>query len=250
MTDQTPVNEATAAVALPAVADNKGTKEMLAMETGGELRPVVPRTLEEAFRYAQLIVKAGLAPASYEMVGVDGQKVPDPQKVVIGILQSLELGVAPMTGLRGIAIINGRPSIWGDLAIGLIQSKNLIQRVEQTYTGTEDADDYTAHYTAWRRGQESPYEGHFSVKDAKRAKLWLNPRRPPWIDYPKRMLMMRARAFALRDGFADALSGLAIREELEDLPPEPKPVALEFLNDAVENSGALSTQQDQTAKAS
>jgi hypothetical protein len=30
------------------------------------------------------------------------------------------------------------------------------------------------------------------------------------------MLKVRARAFPLRDGFADALAGLAIREEMED----------------------------------
>ena len=31
------------------------------------------------------------------------------------------------------------------------------------------------------------------------------------------MLKIRARAFPLRDGFADALAGLAIREEVEDM---------------------------------
>jgi hypothetical protein len=149
-----------------------------------------------------------------------------------------------MQALKGIAIINGRPSIWGDLAVALVQSKNLIEEMEHHYTGEPDADDRTCHVVIKRRGQEKPYDGHFSVKDAKRAKLWLNPRKQPWIDYPERMLFNRARAFALRDGFADALAGLAIREELEDLPPEPKPVSLEFLNDEpnqVENSGEVVT---------
>ena len=237
MTEQTNEAAATPDVNLPAVpeAKNKGTKEMLAMETGAPLQAVVPRTLEEAFRYAQLVVKAGLAPKSYE--GEDGK--PDPQKVVVGILQSLELGVPPMTGLRGIAIINGRPSIWGDLAVALVQSKNLIERMEDHFEGEPDADNYTSHVVIYRRGQSLPYTGRFSVKDAKRAGLWLNPKKRPWIEYPSRMLFNRARAFALRDGFADALAGLAIREELEDLPPEPKPVALEFLDDPepIANSG-------------
>jgi hypothetical protein len=176
---------------------------------------------------AQAIVMAGLAPSSYETNGKA-----DPQKVVIGILSALELGVPPLTGLRGIAVINGRPCVWGDLAMALIQSKNVILKAEHCYTGEEDKDDWTAHYTIWRRGQDSPYEGHFSVKDAKRAGLWMHPKKKPWIEYPKRMLLMRARAFAIRDGFADCLSGLAIREELEDMPEAPKPVDGSFLLDA------------------
>ena len=47
------------------------------------------------------------------------------------------------------------------------------------------------------------------------------------------MLMARARAYALRDGFADCLMGLAIREEIEDLPAEaPGKTDTSFLDDA------------------
>lgn len=208
-------------------ADTRAKREIMAMETGGDVLAVVPRTLEEAFRFAQLVVNAGLCPNSYETAGR-----PDPQKVVIGILTGLEVGVPPMQALKGIAIINGRPSIWGDLAVALIQSKNLIEKMEQRFSGEEDADDWTCHVTIYRRGQDFPYEGHFSVKDAKRARLWMNPKKIPWMEHPKRMLFNRARAFALRDGFADALSGLAIREEMEDLPDAPAAVDTGFLSDA------------------
>jgi len=51
----------------------------------------------------------------------------------------------------------------------------------------------------------------FSVQDAMRAHLWGNAHRRVWLEYPKRMLMARARAYALRDGFADCLMGLSIR---------------------------------------
>ncbi len=243
MTDQAPVNEADA-VTLPSapVANSPAKQQIMAMEAGHDLAAVVPRTLEEAFRFAQLVVNAGLCPNSYETAGR-----PDPQKVVIGILSGLEVGVPPMQALKGIAIINGRPAIWGDLAIALIQSKNLIEDMEHHYTGTDGEDDWTCHVVIKRRHQDKPYDGRFSVKDAKRAKLWNNPSKQPWILYPNRMLFNRARAFALRDGFADALAGLAIREELEDMPAAPAPVALEFLDDPIENTG---TVEAQTEKAS
>jgi hypothetical protein len=62
----------------------------------------------------------------------------------------------------------------------------------------------------------------FSVEDAKRARLWGNA--GPWSQYPWRMLQMRARGWALRDVFADALMGLMPREEVEDYQDEPEEV--------------------------
>src|SRR3546814_17968193 len=40
----------------------------------------------------------------------------------------------------------------------------------------------------------------------------------PWSQYPQRMLQMRARAWAMRDGFADVLKGIGIAEEVRDFP--------------------------------
>lgn len=216
-----------------------------ALSSGAPIRAIVPTTIEEAFRMAKWIVAAGLAPDSYN-IGGDGpnKNDPDPQKIVIGILKSMEVGLPPITGLSSIAIIRKRPVIWGDGAVALVQQQGLIESVEQFYEGeevsdpkgiaaTDFPDGFTAVYRIRRKGHANPYEGRFSVRDAKRAHLWLNVKRTPWIEYPKRMLLARARAFALREGFADALSGLSIREEIEDLPPEaPQQTNVDFLEDA------------------
>jgi hypothetical protein len=201
------------------------------LETGHHIAPIVPRDLEEAFRYAQVICKAGLAPDSYNGPG----KIPDPQKVVVGIMKGLEVGIAPINALSVIAIINGRPCIWGDGAMALIQKAGQLINTETIWEGNLEDETLKCTFKAWRKGQPNPFVGEFSIEDAKRANLWNNPRRPVWHQYPKRMLFSRARAFPLRDGFADALMGLGIREEAEDLPPavEEKPDT-SFLDDGVE----------------
>ncbi|HEY2486079.1 MAG TPA: hypothetical protein VGI36_13085, partial [Candidatus Binataceae bacterium] len=160
----------------------------------------------------------------------------------------------PITALSTIAIINNRPCIWGDGAVALIQSRNIVERWVETTEGNEQTaqaiadeygeldytpsqrdflDDYTAVCTIWRKGQSEPYVGRFSVRDARRAGLWTNPKKKPWFEHPKRMLQWRARAYAMRDGFSDCLMGLAIREEVEDLTPEPVTTDTSFLDDAV-----------------
>lgn len=197
---------------------------------GEHVAPIIPRTIDEVARIARAVIVAGLAPNSYE--GKNQQETAS--KVMIGIMKGAEVGLPPITALSTIAIINGRPVIWGDGAVALVQSRGIVERVDAIYEGNEEGgkedpsirdfpDTLTAVYRIWRKGQETAYEGRFSVRDARRSNLW--GKKQPWIQYPKRMLMARARAYALRDGFADALSGLSIREEIEDLPPEAAPAA-------------------------
>lgn len=197
----------------------------------GEIQAIVPKNIDETFRMAQAVCAAGLAPDSYDR---------NPEKVMVGLLKSMEVGFPPLTGLASIAVINGRPCIWGDGAVGLCAAKVASTKVEETGTApkgdadhTQFPDDYGFKVTFTRKGQTGEYVGVFTVGDAKRAKLWGNLKRQPWIMYPKRMLFNRARAFALRDGFADCLSGLHLREEIEDFPAAPAPeTTTEFLDDA------------------
>lgn len=198
----------------------------------GDKGYIVPTTIEEAYRMAKAIVHGRLAPTSYD---------DDPQKVMLGLMAAMEAGLAPMYGLRNIAIINGRPSIWGDAAMALIQNGGNLANQTTEWDGPEDfdpnstqiakwPDSYGVTVKLWRKGQADPYIGTFTVGDAKRAKLWMNPRKVPWIEHPRRMLMIRARAFPQRDGFADALAGLSIREEVEDHAPVDKVVDAGFLS--------------------
>jgi len=74
--------------------------------------------------------------------------------------------------------------------------------------------------TACRKDKPEPITHTFTIKDADRAGLLkVRPGKEPgvWHHYPQRMLQMRARAWTLRDGFADVLKGLQIREEMEDI---------------------------------
>ena len=120
-----------------------------------------------------------------------------------GIMAAMEAGLQPLYGLRQIAIINNRPVIWGDAAMALVQSKNLIaeyaeEKVGPTPTSSDLSkwdDEYGWQVTIKRRGQQGAYVGVFTVGMAKRAKLWLNARKVPWLEHPDRMLKIRARAF-------------------------------------------------------
>jgi hypothetical protein len=191
--------------------------------TGNRPSAIVPTDMDSAYRLAKAICIAGMAPKGMET----------PEKCMIAIMRGLEVGLTPFMALDKIAIVNGRPVIWGDGAIGLVRGSGLCEFVKERIEGKDDAR--VAVCEAKRRGEVEPIRRTFSVMDAKKAGLW--GKGGPWTQYPERMLSMRARAFALRDGFADVLGGLYLREEIEDTrhapdvvsnddePPAPPPVA-------------------------
>lgn len=164
-------------------------------------------TFEEAWRFAKMIAGSDLAPKDYK-----GK----PENVVVAIQMGLEVGLSPMAALQNIAVINGRPSIWGDAALAIVMVHPHYEAHEEPTV--EGADDKrTATFKIKRRGHPLHIQT-FSVADAKKAKLW--GKEGPWSNYPDRMLKLRARGFGLRDKFADALRGLITTEEAIDIPAD------------------------------
>jgi hypothetical protein len=150
------------------------------------------------------IAASGLAPRGLETK----------EKVFVAIQMGMELGLSPMVSLRTIAVINGRPCLWGDGAMGLVSGSGQLESIHETASG--EGENYTATCTVKRKGRPEA-SASFSVADAKRANLW--GKAGPWQQYPKRMLQMRARGFALRDVFADVLQGLMTSDEAADIEP-------------------------------
>ena len=163
---------------------------------------LTPQTIDEALRMADIMAKASIIPKDYQ--GNSGN-------ILVAIQWGAELGLPPLQAMQSIAVINGRPSLWGDAVIGLVRGSGLLESIHEEVTDTQ------ATCTVKRRG-EDPAERHFTMEDAKRAGLLGKP--GPWSQYPKRMLQMRARAWALRDVFPDVLRGVSVAEEAQDIPPE------------------------------
>jgi len=213
-----------------AVALNDQQPRLPTMNAGGAVKAIVPQNFEDAWRIASAVVKAGMAPRGLETA----------EKAMVAIMHGLEVGLTPMNALQSIAVVNGRPTIWGDGAIGLARGSGLLEWMDEKFEGEEGKDNFTAVCLVKRRGEPNPTRSEFSIAEAKTAGLWTKRGRDgqptPWQLYPKRMLKMRARAFALRDGFADVLKGLSIKEEVEDYqikgdtprdePPAPPPLPM------------------------
>jgi hypothetical protein len=162
---------------------------------------MTPANLEEAKEIATLVAESGMVPKDY---------VNKPPAVLVAMQMGQELGLQPLQALQNIAVINGRPSIWGDAALAIVMKHpRFIDCIE------EMSDDGTAARCILKIKDRADVVRQFTREDATVAGLW--GKTGPWTQYPKRMLQMRARSVAIRDAFPDALRGLSIGEESQDI---------------------------------
>lgn len=168
---------------------------------------MIVQNLAQAKECAKIIASSGFCPKSFQ-----GK----PDDVLVALQMGSELGLKPMQALQNIAIINGRPALFGDAMVAVCRQAPNFEYIHEEYD--EKDNSYTCR--AKRKGEPEVVQ-KFSEKDARLAKLW--GKQGPWTDYPKRMLQMRARGFALRDCFPDLLRGIVDQSEAGDyVISEPK----------------------------
>lgn len=164
---------------------------------------MTPATLDEAMKYAKLISDSDMVPKDFR-----GK----PGNVLVAIQMGEEVGLKPLQALQSIAVINGRPSIWGDAVPGLCQTSPAYEWHKEFYDEAKDA----AVCIVKRKGApEHRYE--FSMKDVVAGGY--DKKQGPWQTERRRMMQMRARR-AFRDQFPDALKGLSIAEDMMDIAPD------------------------------
>ena len=169
-----------------------------------------PTNMTEAMEFSKFLATSTHIPKDFQG---------NPNNILVAIQWGYEIGLAPMQALQNIAVINGRPSLWGDSMIAVCKAHPDWRGISETYIEEEDKAVCLVKRNV--HGEIEETRSEFSYKDAQRANLTNKP--GPWKNYPKRMLQLRARGFALRDAFPDAIKGLITAEEAIDYPEKKEP---------------------------
>jgi hypothetical protein len=252
------------------------TKGQVVVKAGAEIRPLVPTTIQELFLFCKNMAQSYSLPEHY----YKKPKLPDGQPLEFNIMEvataramqsvqlGMEVGLPPAQSLQSIVMLNGVGTIWGDAQLGLVQRSGLLEALSETDNGEDiylrDQDGnpqrgssgvktgnrkYVATCSVTRGGVTTTQS--FGVQDAIDAGLW--GKSGTWSSHPARMCRYKARAFALRDRFADVLKGLAhsveeMEGEIIDVTPTQKEGAslspvngASKLIDVLSNSGISSS---------
>ena len=191
------------------------SNELMLSSTGS----IKPKNLAELIEYAKILADSTLVPKDFQ-----GK----PGNVIIALQMGAEIGLSATNALQSIAVVNGKPSVYGDGAAALVRGKGkpkIFKEYEIGERGDPDWKKWDNDY-GWiceiqRQDSDEIIKRIFIVADAKRAGLW--GKAGPWSLYPQRMLMMKARSWAMRDSHPDILKGLAIYEEAIDIEPISEP---------------------------
>lgn len=198
----------------------------IATQPNKDLFTLSPKSLEEAIQYAGIISESELVPKDYR-----GK----PGNVLVAVQMGAEIGLPPMQALQNIAVINGRPSVWGDALKAVVMAHPLCEYIKEWW----DDKAKTAWCETKRVGQE-PTQDFFSLEMAKAAGLL--GKQGPWTQYKERMCKMRARGFCLRDTYPDVLKGIALAEEQRDSEREVNPQY-----SAKASASSLKAKEEETA---
>jgi hypothetical protein len=172
-----------------------------------------PTTLAEAMTLAKVLADSDLVPKDFK-----GK----PANCLVAMQMGAEIGLNPFQALQSIAVIGGKPSLYGDAGLGVVMASNLLESIQET-----DQDE-VATCTLKRKGFPDTVTRQFSAADAARIQMYESDGkgggswkplagRATWRNHPKRMRQMRARWWAMRDLFPDVLKGLRGAEELEEI---------------------------------
>lgn len=161
-----------------------------------------------------------------------------PGNCFVALMAGLPLGLSPLACLQSIAVINGRPTLWGDAPIAQVLAHPSLVKHYERVEGTIAAGDRKWTFGVVRRlpsGEQVQTERSFSIDDAKLAKLWgktgSSGQPTPWVTAPDRMLFNRARAFTLRDAFSDVLKGVQLAADTFDDGDAPVPATFTVRDD-------------------
>ena len=180
------------------------------LRTGASVMAIIPQDIDQVWRMAGMAVMGQMAPKSL----VDKKSPEEAQAAcAVAIMAGAELGLTPLMALRSYAVVNGRPSLWGDGIKAVVRQSG---RCEYIRTGS----DATKGWCEAKRSDTSEVKRvEFTIAQAKAARL--DQKEGPWKQgYADVMMERRATNRCLNDLFADVLGGLANAEEaIEDGPP-------------------------------
>lgn len=207
-------------------------REVAKLSAGAPVMGIVPTSIEDTFRLAELVHQSGLAP----------YQLKTPQAIAVVLLKGLEIGLKPMAALETIGVINNKACVHSDGIPTLLWSNGF--KIREWYENEGDLNntiaccaitrpdgvEYTFRYSAQDARDNGLWDTRETVKREFKG-VWKDVRNDsPWFRYKKRMLRMRCRGWLARDCASDVLKGMPLFEEQQDMvdvtPSEPEPRTL------------------------
>lgn len=167
------------------------------------------KSIEDLYRVATALHKSGMLPKHFDSA----------EKVMTGLAMVKELGLPPINALRCLAIINGTPTLWGDMPLAMVRSSGQLECIKEYLIDKDEkiicednknlaSEIFAAVCEVKRKGQDRR-KFIYTKMDAEKNP---NKNNTPWVSYRSIMMKRKARSIALKDEFSEVLMGMPIAE--------------------------------------
>lgn len=206
--------------------------EIVKQEQINELSTNVFSSLDnfkEIYDIGKMFASSTLVPQAYQGKAMD---------CTIAVDMANRMGISPMMVMQNLYVVRGKPSWSGQACMSMINGSGKFKNAKHVYTGEKGTDTWGCYVTALRIEDNEVVQGtEVTIKMAKDEE-WYSKTGSKWKTMPELMLAYRASAFFARIHIPNALMGMAVEGEAEDITNKkeiPKAPDIFMKSEVIEN---------------
>lgn len=135
----------------------------------------------------------------------------------IAVDMANRMGVSPMMVMQNLYVVQGKPSWSGQACKSLIDGSGKFKDAHHVYTGEKSTDTWGCYLQGIRVGTGEIVKGpEVTIRMAK-DEGWYGKTGSKWKTMPELMLAYRASAFFARVHIPNALMGISVEGEVDDI---------------------------------
>lgn len=143
-----------------------------------------------------------------------------PMDCAIAVDMANRMGVSPMMVMQNLYVVKGKPTWSGQACMSMIKGSSEFTNVRPVYTGERNTDTWGCFIQAEYKNTGEVVKGtEVTIKMAK-TEGWYGKAGSKWQTIPEQMLAYRAAAFFARVYIPNALMGVYVEGEAEDIAQE------------------------------
>ena len=163
-------------------------------------------SFKDIFNIGKMFASSTLVPVAYQN---------KPMDCTIAVDMANRMGVSPMMVMQNLYVVKGKPSWSGQACMSMINASPKFKNAKPVYFGEKGTDSRGCRIEAIETETGNLIQGtEVTIKMAK-EEGWLSNTK--WKNMPEQMLAYRAAAFFARIYIPNALMGVVVEGEVEDI---------------------------------
>lgn len=185
-------------------------------------------SFQKIFDIGKMFASSQLVPQNYQ-----GK----PMDCTIAVDMANRMGISPMMVMQNLYVVKGKPQWSGQACMSLIRGSNDFKNVRPIYTGERNTDSWGCYIRAEDRATGEIVTGTEVTIGMAKAEGWYSKKdkfgneTSKWQTMPEQMLAYRAAAFFARVYIPNALMGVSVEGEVEDITKQERIATDEPLTD-------------------